>query len=348
MIKHLTRGVLAVVSSFLSVGAVEAQTAVLPPEEYVEVKAELKTEGPVLIFSDSPEMVYDNGVLYRDNVQGAVRIFFHHVNAVKSDKKLAVLLKNIDQLRPVKYEIVRKGIGGNSWDYLRDGKEAEKNYFDDASQQPDGGRIGFGNSVELLTGRGSILKKDKLLTGIIDLQIERPLQLSVVMCDARTSAEIFSESADILPMDEHPLRGTFSQADWKYRIKQTIEADKNNYMLKLAGSENYIKGIDATTGQAAENYGNYGVVYEVDFNIGGDSPVKFIFNPLGGPFAGYGVLEGNGSRKLIGMPERRVDIGSTVNDAVVLGNLLPGKYKFYWSPPGAGNLPVRFFLASGK
>lgn len=348
MLKKIAGGVCALVSSFFVAGSAAGQAAIMPPEEYVELKAELKMEGPVLLFSDSPEMVYENGILYRDIVQGDIRLFFHHVNAVKEDKKLAVLLKNVDQLRPVKYEVVRKGIGGNSWDYLRDGKEAEKKYFDDSLQETISGRIGFSNAHELITGRGSILKKDKLLTGFIDLRIERPLQLSVMMCDPRTAIEIFSDNAPVLPMDEHPLRGTFPNANWNYRLRHPIEPGGNSYMLKLAGPENYIRGIDATTGMPAENYGNYGVVYEMDFKIGGDDPVKFIFNPIGGPFAGYGVLESKKGRKLIGMPGGRVDIGTTVNDAVVLSTLLPGDYKFYWSPPGAGNLPVQFFWQAAK
>ena len=36
----------------------------------------MKAEGPKLLFSDSPEMVYETGILYRDTLQGEGRLFF--------------------------------------------------------------------------------------------------------------------------------------------------------------------------------------------------------------------------------------------------------------------------------
>ena len=39
------------------------------PEDYIEVKAKKVTSGPTLIFSDSPEMVYKNGVFSTTSMQ---------------------------------------------------------------------------------------------------------------------------------------------------------------------------------------------------------------------------------------------------------------------------------------
>lgn len=47
---------------------------------YQEVKGSITHDGPKLIFSDSPEMVGKTGIMYRDTVEGPVRLFFHHVN----------------------------------------------------------------------------------------------------------------------------------------------------------------------------------------------------------------------------------------------------------------------------
>ena len=99
------------------------------PENYIEVKAKKVTSGPTLIFSDSPEMVYKNGVLYRDTVSGDVRIFFHHVNAMDSNKKLAVILTN-EKMRPAAYEVTNSSIGRAGWHYLKVGKETQQQYFD--------------------------------------------------------------------------------------------------------------------------------------------------------------------------------------------------------------------------
>ena len=150
-------------------------------------------------------------------------------------------------------------------------------------------------------------------------------------------------------MDEHPLRGTFTKSDWEYTLKQPIDGAKP-VKLKLAGSEGtgYIKGVDATTKLSAENYGNYGVVYRVNFTVASERPLSFILNPIGGYFAGYGVLEHEGQRQLIALPEYDLCLGETVEEAVELAKLKAGKYSFVWSPPGASNLPIELIWRSSK
>ncbi len=70
--------------------------------DYQELRAKVKAEGPKLLFSDSPEMVYETGILYRDTLQGEGRLFFHHVNGTSKLKKLAIIVKN-NGLRPVNF-----------------------------------------------------------------------------------------------------------------------------------------------------------------------------------------------------------------------------------------------------
>lgn len=62
-------------------------------------RVKLPRMAPKLVFSDSPEMVKECGIMYRDTVQGPVRLFFHHVNDMKTDKRLAVVLRRVS-LRP--------------------------------------------------------------------------------------------------------------------------------------------------------------------------------------------------------------------------------------------------------
>ena len=73
------------------------QRPVFIPEDYVteQAQADFVANGPKLLFSDSPETVYRNGILYRDKVEGDVRLFLHHVNGVAGKKTLAVMLKNM-------------------------------------------------------------------------------------------------------------------------------------------------------------------------------------------------------------------------------------------------------------
>lgn len=66
-------------------------------------------------------------------------------------------------------------------------------------------------------------------------------------------------------------------------------------------------------------------------------------NPLGGLFAGYGVLKKAGEEKILPLPQDKVAIGDSYDDLLKLGVLEPGTYSFIWSPPGASNLPVRLY-----
>lgn len=209
------------------------QRPVFIPEDYVteQAQADFVANGPKLLFSDSPETVYRNGILYRDKVEGDVRLFLHHVNGVTGKKKLAVMLKNTDNLRPVHYKVTRSGAAGFAYDYMRDGKNSQKEYFDDSSQKPQEGKLGFGGSRELLSGRGIILPTDKLYTATVDLHFDKPVEVSVLMCETKSDLELFNEAAAIQPMDEHPLRGTFEAADWNYTLKKPVNAPEKPLML---------------------------------------------------------------------------------------------------------------------
>jgi len=313
----------------------------LTPVEY-----DFFADGPTLLFSDSPEMVYQEGILYRDTVKGPVRLFFHHVNAMEPKKKLAVIIKNKNEMHPVDLTVLRKGISEPEYDWLQAGKDAQEDYLLEKRQQPYHKSLGFGQSFELLTGRGRILENNTLVTGIVDLELSRPAEISVLLCDPKNDIELFNESAAILPMDEHPLRGSFANADYHYIVKKPIKVkDDSVYSLKMATSETMIKGVDKTTGKPAVDNGNYGVVYTLDFKIKGKHKVQFLFNPIGGEFAGHGILEAKDKRTHIPLPKKYA-MGKTIEDMVELGQLGKGEYRFIWSPPGSANLPVRVFWRS--
>lgn len=311
-------------------------------EEFKPLDYRLIKSGPTLIFSDSPEMVYDNGILYRDKVSGSVRLFFHHVNASQPKKKLAVLVTNRDSLKPIDLTITKQGISEPEYDWVKAGKEAEEAYLCKSAQKYHT-TIGFTNSVELLTGRGRVLDNNTLVTGIVDLELSRPAEISILMCDTKADLELFNNSAAVLPIDEHPLRGTYKQADYHYIIKDSLLPKRNEvYYLKMADEQSMLRGMDNTTGQETVDNGNYGVVYTVDFRITGKRKIKMYFNPIGGEFSGYGVLEHKGKRKNIALP-KGYSMGKTVEDLVEIGRLTKGEYKFIWSPPGSANLPIRLF-----
>ena len=347
---------LCLLSSWAIFGSAQAANLALKqiplniPEDYQAwaVPSKFKASGPTLLFSDSPEMVYHNGILYRDVAEGRVRLFFHHVNAVEGSKKLALMLKN-KHMRPVHYKLLRQGVAGPGYNYMEVGKEAQRQYFAPEQNSLSQGSIAFGHSVELLSGRGMLLATNELVTGTLDLELDGPCEISFLMCEPRTDLEIFNDNAAVQPQDEHPLRGSFAKSDWEYTLKQSIKGTEP-VKIKLAGSDGrgYSKGVDATTGLPAENYGNYGVLYRVNFIVESELPVSFILNPIGGYFAGYGVLQHEGGQQLLALPDYALALGERIEEAVELGRLKRGKYTFIWSPPGASNLPIELLWTTSR
>lgn len=329
--------------STLSIAEAQAEWPQQGVPDYIKLQAEVTAAGPKLLFSDSPEIVYETGILYRDTLKGDGRLFFHHVNGTKTPKKMAVLIKN-NGLRPARLTVNRRGIDGPGLDYQAVGKKSQEYYFND--QEIQSKPLGFGESIELLSGKGTVVTTDKLLTGTIDFTSDRLVEVIVLMCEPKTDIEIFADVAEQLPMDEHPLRGTFTKADLNYKLKRSINTKSGKaYALLLADSETgeYLRGIDATTGEPAENYGNYGVVYNIDYKIKGDKPYELWLNPWGGMFAGVGVLEHGDERKLINIPQQPA-FGHIGDEGYCIARLeANSKGRFTWSPPGASNLPVRLF-----
>ena len=50
--------------------------------------------GGKLLFSDSPELVDKDGIMYADTIQGIARLYCYHVNNTNSPKRIFILLEN--------------------------------------------------------------------------------------------------------------------------------------------------------------------------------------------------------------------------------------------------------------
>ena len=264
---------------------------------YEEVKGTITHDGPKLIFSDSPEMVGKIGIMYRDTVEGPVRLFFHHVNDTSTDKRLAVLLRRTT-LRPSLVTLGKNGISRPNEDWLEAGKEAQERYY---SSTPNGRKFFLSGPRDILNnGKGYILHPQELVTGIVDLNFERPVEVSFIMmpvdADPRVSAEVYS----ILPPDEggHVLRVLFEGADVHVTLPDAFDTDKGTiWGLELAddNKDPYVRGIDVTRNEPVVNYGNYGVMYDVNFGPGARMMPSSGSIPMGAPMLGLEYLPPRGN-----------------------------------------------------
>lgn len=365
------------------------------PEKYQDVDVKILRGGPTLLFSDSPEMVYENGILYKDTVEGDGRVFFHHVNGTKENKKLAVLVRPVDRMTTITWGC--RGIGDPDKSYYISAVKGQQRYFNEykkywekarknsAKQQgklktarndrkkeaPDYGfyqvipdlpvtTLAKGEYMEILTRErnmehsGIRLKPEQLLTGMFDFHAPHPVEIVVMMCNTKDNIKSFSKSARALPMDEHPLRGTYRNSDLTYIVREPIQMKwYQEKALCLAGSDDteFLQGIDAMTGTETKNNGNYGVVYHVQYSVAGEKPLKMGINPWGGDFYGAGMLISEGKTEISNIPhiDRYFGTGYEIDDIFTLSpNHKRKDAEFIWSPPGASNLPIRIFWSVDK
>lgn len=315
---------------------------------YRQIQGNITHGGPKLIFSDSPEMVGKIGIMYRDTVSGPVRLFFHHVNDTRTDKRLAVLLRRTT-IRPTAVSFGKNGISRPNEDWLAAGKEAQTKYY---SSAPNGRKLVLDGPRDILNnGKGYILHPQELVTGIVDLNFDKPVEVSFIMMPTDADPRISAEVYPILPPDEgdHVLRGTFEGADVTVTLPGAFPADSGEiWGVKLADDveDPYVRGIDVTRNEPVVNYGNYGVMYAVEFQTKGNRATQLRFNPYGGAYAGEGVLSLEGdTAKYIRIPDDRQSFGwNGDGETMKLGVVPAGKSgTFFFSPPGSSNLPVRIF-----
>lgn len=376
-----------VLGGFLAPGSAEAGYRKVP-EKYQDVDVKVLQSGPTLLFSDSPEMVYENGILYKDIVEGEGRVFFHHVNGTKNTRKLAILMRPVNLRTTITWGC--RGIGDPDTDYFISARKGQTRYFKEYKEswnkvrkkelaekrdkrtkreKGEGPDYSFyqklsdlpltnlvrGEYMEVLSQAcnrkqaGARLKPEQLLTGMFDFHASHPVEIVIMMCDPKEDIENFSQQAALLPMDEHPLRGTYQHADLTYIIKKPFRMKWNQVKaLCMADSEDryYLMGTDRMTGRKTQNHGNYGVIYHLMYRVAGEHPVQLGINPWGGEFRGTGMMISDGKAELLNIPGKSHFFGKGDEIDDIFLHSPDHKRKdaeFIWSPPGASNLPIRAF-----
>lgn len=329
---------------------------------------ESKDEGGTLLFSDSPESVTEDGILYQDTVKGEARILYYHLNSSDSDKKVAVVLQSADG-QPAIVRVTRGGACYPSPDYLHVGKMTQMAYFEGEAH----GDIYIGRGRHRLLQENmdtTILHPGDLVYGVYDFASNRPIKVSVIMYPADANPFEFLEQAHVLPKDEQRLRGTFHGMNRIVTSSQVYDpAVDGTVYFPLADDihDHYRTGIDATDGSAVTNYGNYGVLYKLQIPVAKDGAVQYYLSPLGGVYAGAMTVERETTkRRMIETPYGRPYFGDAtppesdatqkareeglaiLTDTTELTDL--GAYDgarpvtFEFSPPGASNLPINIIM----
>ncbi|MDD6135450.1 MAG: copper amine oxidase, partial [Selenomonadaceae bacterium] len=235
------------------------KAGVKPSNVMHELPMGSKDEGGTLLFSDSPEYVDRNGILYQDTVSGDVRVFYYHLNNTSEPKKIAVVLEN-------KYEgtnvihITRGGSGAPSDHYMKVGKAVQMQYFG----QPMDQKIVLGAGVAKLLQEDMntiLLQPGELVSGMYDFYADHPVKVSVLMLDAYGDPVTESRNLPVLPNDAVCLRGTFTGMNRVMTSAREYHPETDGIMYFPVADDKrdkYRQGIDATDGSTAKDEGNYG------------------------------------------------------------------------------------------
>ena len=323
--------------------------------------------GGTLLFSDSPEYVKETGILYRDTVTGDARILYYHLNDTPQPKKIAVILETAADLATV--SVTRGAAAAPSTDYLHVGKVTQIGYFDTREMNE---RIYVTKERPRLlvpAMNATVLGPGELAYGVYDFHTNAPVRVSVIMYGADVDPFAFLRIARVLPRDEIALRGTFRGMNRVITSQRIYRPTMDGAVYFPIGDnlhDVYRRGIDATDGSPVVNYGNYGILYQINIPTSGRENTRYFLSPLGGVYAGAMRVESGTYRHILETPATRPYFGDqtlpeapNVAQAREEGLLLLTQYTelsdlgtyasaqpvhFEYSPPGASNLPVNIIL----
>ncbi len=319
--------------------------------------------GGNLIFSDSPEYVRRDGILYSDTVTGPARVLFYHLNDTASNKKIAVIAENVSG-GSANILISRAAVSEPGQDFLQVGKSTQIAYMNGSVKK----------FLKLKRGERQLLQKDvsekilqpgDLIYGIYDFKTSAPVKISVLMYPPYFNPLEFIDRAEFLPKDEIQLRGTFQNMNRVLTLKNVYDGRRDGIGYILIGddvNDLYKKGKDVSDGSQTTNAGNYGINYTLHFRM--TSKTKFYLSPLGGYYAGAMRYKYRGKIGVIPTPNRKFYFGDltkeepehvrkareegiailTDNDELTELGTFSGNVSFEYSPPGASNLPVCIIL----
>ncbi len=307
-----------------------------------------------LLFSDSPETVSDDGVLYEDTVKGNTRLLYYHVNGTEDNKKIAVVIRNMSN-KPNKITVTREAVAGPSADYLYVGKVTMQRYFSEQKTREITLRP-YGRALLRPEDGQRIIPSGDLVYGIFDFNAQENLKVTVVLAPSNADLYDYARYVPVLSKDKQLLRGTFRKAD-RYLTNMlpynSKRKEKAYFYIGDNETDLYKYGIDKTDRLRTHNFGNYGINYNIHLNIEGEGKTSYYLKPMGGVYAGAMTVRvgKDGEKKLISTPENIPFFGhdKNLNYYSYLGtyNNSDDVY-FEYTPPGASNLPVQIILVPEK
>ncbi len=306
-----------------------AKFAGLPSTEVIrEQPAEMR---PLLV-SDSPETLFEPGILYQDIVNGKARLYANHQNGMITTATFMIVATNMTT-DPVIITTTNKGevfpsIYANLFGHQASLDFLLQDTIEEKIMIAPGATGTYVQLPDLMSGQGMNAIYDVVTTG------------QVMFRFMAVDSFIDPPSPDeygILPRKKH-IRGTFPISEISWKISSGALSIPTRLTIGNGTSDRFITGVDALTSEVTMNRGNYGVMY----HIHADHPPKLAILMLarGGVFKGPFMVNG----ELVLAPASGV---ITPSDGIFILARTTGKEKelvIEFTPPAASNFPIDLIL----
>lgn len=243
-----------------------------------------------LLVSDSPEEFTEQGVLYRDVIDGKARLYADHLNTSSRPMTFAIVAKNQGD-QPVKLVTTGKGEVWPSIYALLLGSEASVDFL--RSQGTLNETLTVPPHQTVVYRQMPVFYPNQGTNVIYDVETDGELEISFVAVDKLTPYAL--GTLPDLSSPKH-VRGTFPLSS----VRWDIEANSFNKPVKIVigdgkTSDPFLSGFDAMRGQATNNFGNWGVDYKLHLNH--PRPMALMLVAKGGYFKG--PLRINGAMRVV-------------------------------------------------
>jgi PKD repeat protein len=223
-----------------------------------------------LLMSDSPENITQYGVLYRDEVNGKARLYANHINEMNADVQFAIIATN-NGSQPVTVKTTRQGEVYPSAFINLIGYQASVDYLVGDVKKPaltvkPGESTAYAYLPKLMKGQGINL--------IYDVETNADVTFTfaaMIPNDPMVAALYYKE----LPYDRH-VRGSFPVSDIRMEADASSLSGVKKFTLGDNVDDSFVKGYDVFRKETVENYGNYGVLYNLRIKNPGKVAVMMI------------------------------------------------------------------------
>ncbi|WP_342551817.1 stalk domain-containing protein [Paenibacillus sp. FSL R7-0652] len=270
-------------------------------------------EPSLLIRSNSPETVNQEGIVYKESSIGQTRFMIHHVNNTGKRVKMYVIATNNNEYTAV-FEQQNMGFAGPTPFATVAGKLSIDKWFKSMQIGADQKKVYIqpGESKLILTELNATpMKEGQVISLYSDAFSDYTLDYNIVMIEENKDPMAVLSTLPVLDRDGVHNRGTYPNATRIITYDQEVGKKPARLPLGDNGSDPNLDGTDPMAFTIASNAGNFGVLYKITLN--NVAPRTLIsFNPRGGKYYGSALVNGqlvqlsNDSRSLSAPNEQGV------------------------------------------